>query len=319
MRFAALVRSDQDFLHQLQMAVGALFFACATTFARAEAPIRDCGPPEPSVEWLSQLPQATPAVQRARARVFAEAGVLWSQCSFGVMLAEGFGGPSDMGESAQWLKRAALRGHAYAQFHLGVLLGSGDSVARDDAQALVWLGLAIQGPADEPTRAAAQAVHDFVLMRVRAQEASRAQETAQAQEAFQAQEPVQAQIRAQAPDTAQAQQTTLSSGITQEASAASAVPALNQRTPTATVHPVMRPMVRPSVRPILRPVFRPVARAPLRVPLRPTVQAPAHFFARRGFATPNRPLNPPAGPSLGPPSSPSAPATQPKIAPANPS
>ena len=313
MRFGALVRSDQGPPHKLRMAVGALFVACATTIARAESPRRDCGPPEPSMGWLSQLPQATPAVQRARAQVFAEAGVLWSQCSLGTMLAEGFGGPVDPGESAQWLKRAALRGHAYAQFHLGVLQSAGEGVARDDTQALVWLELALQGPADEPTRAAAQAVHDFVLIRVRAQEASRAQETAQAQEA------VQARIRAQAQEAAQAQQTALSSGLTQETSAASAVPALNQRTPTATMHPVMRPVIRPLVRPILRPVFRPVARAPLRVLPRPNVQAPGRLFARRGSPPPNRPLNPPASPSSGAPSSPSSTATPPAVAPINPS
>ena len=313
MRFGALVRKDQGSLHKLQMAVVALFFACATTFAWAESPQRDCGPPEPSVGWLSQLPQATPAVQRARAQVFAEAGVLWSQCSLGTMLAEGFGGPADPGESAQWLKRAALRGQAYAQFHLGVLQSAGEGIARDDAQALVWLELAIQGPADEPTRAAAQAVHDFVLIRVRAQEASRAQEAAQAQEVGQA------RIGVQAQEAAQAQQTAISSGVAQAASTASALPALNQRTQTATMHPVMRPMFRPLVRPILRPMFRPIARAPLRVLPRPSVQAPARFFAQRGFAPTNRPLNPPAGPSPSPPSSPSSPATQPTIAPGNPS
>ena len=283
MRIGALVRSDQGSPHKLRMAVGALFVACATTIARAESPRRDCGPPEPSMGWLSQLPQATPAVQRARAQVFAEAGVLWSQCSLGTMLAEGFGGPVDPGESAQWLKRAALRGHAYAQFHLGVLQSAGEGVARDDTQALVWLELALQGPADEPTRAAAQAVHDFVLTRVRAQEAA------------------------------------LSSGVTQEASAASPVPALNQQTPTATMHSVMRPMIRPLVRPILRPVFRPVARAPLRVLPRPNLQAPGRFFARRGFAPPNRPLNTPPSQSPGPPSSPSSTKTQPAVAPINPS
>jgi len=301
MRFGALAREDHGSLHKLQLAAGTLVFACATTLAWAESPQRDCGPPEPSMGWLSQLPQATPAVQRARAQVFAEAGVLWSQCSLGTMLAEGFGGPADPSESAQWLKRAALRGHAYAQFHLGVLQSAGEGVARDDAQALVWLELAIQGPADEPTRAAAQAVHDFVLIRVRAQEAS----------------------RAQAQEASQAQQTALSSGVTQEASAASAVPALNQRPPTATMHPVMRPMIRPLVRPIFRPVFRPVARTPLRVLPRPNVQAAGRLFARPVPPPPNRPLNPPASPSFGPPSSPSSSpsstTTQPAAAPKNPS
>jgi len=296
MRSGALVPKYQGSLHKLQMAAGTLAFACATTLAWAESPQRDCGPPEPSMGWLSQLPQATPAVQRARAQVFAEAGVLWSQCSLGTMLAEGFGGPADPRESAQWLKRAALRGHAYAQFHLGVLQSAGDGVARDDAQALVWLELAIQGPADEPTRAAAQAVHDFVLIRVRAQEAS----------------------RAQAQEASQVQQTALSSGVTQEASTASAVPELNQRTPTATMHPVMRPMIRPLVRPILRPVFRPVTRVPLRVLPRPNVHAPGRLFVRRGSPPPNRPLNPPANPSFGPPSGPSSTATQPAVAPINP-
>ena len=276
MRFGALVRKHQGSLHKLKMAAGTLALAFATTLAWAESPQRDCGPPEASMGWLSQLPQATPAVQRARAQVFAEAGVLWSQCSLGIMLAEGFGGPANPSESAQWLKRAALRGNAYAQFHLGVLQSAGEGVARDDAQALVWLELATQGPADESTRAAAQAVHDFVLIRARAQEASRAQESAQAQEA------VQAEIRAQAQEAAQAQQTAIASEATQEASAASAVPALKQRPPTATMHPVMRPMIRPLVRPIFRPVFRPIARAPLRVPPRPNVQAPVRLFARPG-------------------------------------
>lgn len=286
----------------------ALIFTSATAIAWADSPQRDCGPPEPSMAWLSQLPEAVPAVQRARARVFAEAGSVWSQCRFGSMLAEGFGGPADLSESVQWFKRAALRGHTYAQFHLGVLLSADEGVARDDAQALVWLELAQHGPADENTLAAAQAVHNFVLMRVQAQEAAQAQAAALAQEAARAQEAAQAQPTAASPALAQEEASTASNPQpTTQASVATAagsaqsptelsasppiarpgvgppVPAvvrpnfrLNFR-PTVgpPVRPYLRPIVRPYFRPMMRPTFRPPVRPPLRVMPRPNAQAPA--------------------------------------------
>jgi len=123
--------------------------------------------------WLNQLPEAAPSVARSRLQVFATAGDLWSQCAFGVLLAEGHGGPSDPVQAAYWFKSAALKGHPYAQFHLGVLLSSGEGVPRDEAQALVWLELATHGSTDPVTREAAQAIHHFVRSRLLADEAAK--------------------------------------------------------------------------------------------------------------------------------------------------
>ena len=305
MRAGTLERKAAVCPRKLKVAT-ALFVAFATGLAFAESPQRDCGPPEPSMAWLSQLPEAVPAVQRARARVFAEAGSVWSQCRFGSMLAEGFGGPADLSESVQWFNRAALWGHTYAQFHLGVLLSADEGVARDDAQALVWLELAQHGPADENTLAAAQAVHNFVLMRVQAQEAALAQEVARAQEA------AQAQPTAAPPTLAQAEASTASDPrkTTQESLATAAGSAqspteLSASPPIARpgvgppvpavvrpnfrpsfrplvrpsvgppVRPYLRPIVRPYFRPVMRPTFRPPVRPPLRVLPRPNAQAPA--------------------------------------------
>lgn len=61
----------------------------------------------------------------------------------------------DFAEAAKWFRRAALQGHAGAEFCLGAQLAAGEGVAQDSTEAAKWFGLAAsQGdaPAQIPSR-----------------------------------------------------------------------------------------------------------------------------------------------------------------------
>lgn len=61
----------------------------------------------------------------------------------------GLGVPRDAGLAAHWVKQAALRGYATAQYHYGLALLQGRGVARDEGQARFWLmQAAAQGDRD---------------------------------------------------------------------------------------------------------------------------------------------------------------------------
>jgi len=84
-----------------------------------------------------------------------------TQCQLGALLAD-FEDPRLLVEAARWFRRSALRGHPYAQFHLGVLFASGEGVAKSGVEAKVWLELATYGPLDASTRAAATAIASYL-------------------------------------------------------------------------------------------------------------------------------------------------------------
>ena len=63
-------------------------------------------------------------------------------------------------EAAKWLLKAADQGDVYAQANLGWLYASGQGVAQDDTQALMWSTLAVAGAEDDATRELAVKVRD---------------------------------------------------------------------------------------------------------------------------------------------------------------
>ena len=93
----------------------------------------------------SAIPYAMPNVEllptnlgTAELRSQALAGNADAQFQVGYLLLGGEGGPSDLGNAAKWLQRAAAQNHAPAQFQLGLLHKHGKGVPRDPAIALSW-------------------------------------------------------------------------------------------------------------------------------------------------------------------------------------
>jgi TPR repeat protein len=74
--------------------------------------------------------------------VLAERGHAEAQFSLGLKFANARGPARDYVQAARWYLKAAEQGHAPAQFNLGVMFGEGQGVARDQAQSLFWLGRA---------------------------------------------------------------------------------------------------------------------------------------------------------------------------------
>ncbi len=54
------------------------------------------------------------------------------------MYATGRDVQQDNTEAAKWLRKAAERGHADAQFNLGVMYNNGEGVPEDDIEAVKW-------------------------------------------------------------------------------------------------------------------------------------------------------------------------------------
>jgi len=84
-----------------------------------------------------------------------------TQCQLGALLAD-FDDARFLIEGARWFRRSALRGHPYAQFHLGVMAASGEGVTQNLVEAKIWLELATYGALDANTLAAASAVLDYL-------------------------------------------------------------------------------------------------------------------------------------------------------------
>jgi len=84
-----------------------------------------------------------------------------TQCQLGALLAD-FDDARFLIEGARWFRRSALRGHPYAQFHLGVMAASGEGVTQNLVEAKIWLELATYGALDPNTLAAASAVLDYL-------------------------------------------------------------------------------------------------------------------------------------------------------------
>ena len=77
----------------------------------------------------------------------AEAGFAAARFTLGYMHQFGQGVARDDAEAARWYGLAADQGHAGAQYNLGVLYQDGRGVERDDVRAYVWLDLAASGGA----------------------------------------------------------------------------------------------------------------------------------------------------------------------------
>ncbi len=57
----------------------------------------------------------------------------------GIMLVKGDGADRNETEGVSWLQKAAVQGHAEAQYRLGQCYLKGNGVARDRDQAIIWL------------------------------------------------------------------------------------------------------------------------------------------------------------------------------------
>ena len=65
------------------------------------------------------------------------------------MYHKGQGMRQDYAQAAKWFRRAAERGHAKAQYNLGVMYGTGRGVPQNNAEAVRWYRLAAeQGQAE---------------------------------------------------------------------------------------------------------------------------------------------------------------------------
>jgi TPR repeat protein len=71
-------------------------------------------------------------------RKAAEQGDAFAQSSLAYLYTEGQGVPQDYFQAAEWYKKAALQGDTRAQFHLGLLYYRGKGVAKDHSQAASW-------------------------------------------------------------------------------------------------------------------------------------------------------------------------------------
>ena len=71
-------------------------------------------------------------------RPLAERGHARAQYRLGLMYLLGNGVPKDLAEAVKWYRKAAEQGHARAAFMLGLMYGSGRSVPKDLAEAVKW-------------------------------------------------------------------------------------------------------------------------------------------------------------------------------------
>ncbi len=75
-------------------------------------------------------------------RPLAERGHAKAQFGLGLMYGNGEGVPQDYAEALQWYRKAAAQGHATAQYNLGLMYGNGEGVPQDYVQAHMWYNLA---------------------------------------------------------------------------------------------------------------------------------------------------------------------------------
>ncbi len=86
---------------------------------------------------LEAYDRGTYATALTEFRPLAQQGHAWAQHNLGVMYSEGQGVPQDYAEAARWYRRAAEQGNAAAQFNLGNSHRDGRGV-QDDAEAVRW-------------------------------------------------------------------------------------------------------------------------------------------------------------------------------------
>jgi len=69
----------------------------------------------------------------------AAKGHAGAQYNLGILSYLGQGGPQDFATAAKWFNRAAEAGHAAAQYNLGFMYYEGKGVKKDDLQAYTWI------------------------------------------------------------------------------------------------------------------------------------------------------------------------------------
>jgi hypothetical protein len=72
----------------------------------------------------------------------AQKGHAWAQYNLGVMHDQGEGVAPDDKEAVKWYRAAAAQGNAWAQFNLGNMYNQGHGVAQDYKEAVKWYRLA---------------------------------------------------------------------------------------------------------------------------------------------------------------------------------
>ena len=101
---------------------------------------------------ICTLPAVAQTIEEARAayargdhttalrgfRIHADRGHAGAQFNLGLMYDKGEGVPQDYAEAARWYRRAAEQGHAVAQFNLGDMYANGEGVPQNYAEALRW-------------------------------------------------------------------------------------------------------------------------------------------------------------------------------------
>lgn len=92
---------------------------------------------------LAEADLQDPAVLRETWHPLAERGHAGAQFNLGVIYECGKGVPQDFAEAAQWYRKAAEQGHAGAQFNLGVMYANGKGVPQDDVQAWAWASIVV--------------------------------------------------------------------------------------------------------------------------------------------------------------------------------
>ena len=82
-------------------------------------------------------------------RPLADRGHARAQFILGLMYYDGKGVPQDYAEAARWFEQSADRGYARAQYNLGEMYATGQGVKRDYVQAYKWLNLCAAAGTDK--------------------------------------------------------------------------------------------------------------------------------------------------------------------------
>jgi TPR repeat protein len=78
----------------------------------------------------------------------ASKGLANAQYHMGLLYERGEGVPRDEAAAARWYRQAAQQGEAAAQANLGLMYRDGRGVPQDDALAYAWLSLAAEAAGD---------------------------------------------------------------------------------------------------------------------------------------------------------------------------
>jgi TPR repeat protein len=121
-----------------------------SAFARPAAPfVGNTTPQAPTAPAAADYKDGLAAVHRGDYATalklltpLAQKGHAWAQYNLGVMYDQGEGVALDDKEAVKWYQAAAEQGNSTAQFNLGVMYNDGRGVAQDYKEAVKWYRLA---------------------------------------------------------------------------------------------------------------------------------------------------------------------------------